>query len=363
MAYVTGKHSTYYGPSMTFLRAGSVCNENVTVLWIEGSYYFIEYNISGGLKKRAYVKSNAIPSPGTIPSKTWRTTCDRYILSEGDVYTCQASSYSSHNTRGKKICTIAKGTRVTYFSTEKPNGWAFIEFEYLNKQKVRGYYWAGYMGSSKPYLSTDDFRSYKQYDYIPAGYPMAGYSLSQGFNDKTTRRKGHLGYDIIGGTEARAIHKGTVVDIRTQYSQHDGIGKAVVLEHEINGEIFYSNYLHLRSIGVEKGDIVYKNQRVGTIGDTGSEPAVHLHLAVYTDHPLIIISGYCSGGKFHPYTFEETCKISTYTSGKYPLYFYGSTESDYEKKYPRCKGLRYYDPYGVISTEARLISEYRNTLM
>lgn len=362
MAYVSGTHSTYYGPSTSYMKAGNVSNESVTILWKESSYYFIEYNISGNKKKRAYVRTVAIPSPGTIPSKSWNSKYTRYISQEGDVYTCQSSSYSSNNTRGKKICTIAKGTRVTYFSVEKPNGWAFIDFEYKNQQKVRGYYWSGYMKSSKPYLSLNDFKSYKEYDIIPAGYPMAGYSLSQGFNDKNTNRKGHLGYDIIGGIKARALFAGTVVDLKQTYKIGDGLGKVVVLSHSINGETFYSNYQHLAKINVRMGQKVSINQEVGDIGDTGSEGATHVHAAVYTNQPLTKISGYCSDGKYHPYTFEEISKISSYKSGKYPKYFYGTTKSDYEKKYPRCKGLRYYDPYGVISTDARIISEYKNTL-
>ncbi|MCT4686054.1 M23 family metallopeptidase [Vallitalea sp.] len=360
---VSGTHTTYYGPNTSYMKAGSVSNESVTLLWQEGSYYFIEYNISGSKKKRAYVRTWAIPSPGTIPSRTWNSTGIRYILNEGDVYTCQASSHSSNNTQSKKICTIAKGTEVTYFSVEKPNGWAFIEFTYKDGQKVRGYYWAGFMGGSKPYLSVNDFKSYKKNYTIPAGYSMAGYTLSQGFNDKSTNRKGHLGYDILG-TKARALFAGKVVGLRTSYETNDGLGLAVVLEHTINNQTFYSNYHHLQSIDKDlyDGKTVSKNQEVGTIGDTGSEGATHLHLAVYTDQKEKRISGYCSSGSDHPYTFEQISKVYEYKSGNYPKYFYGTTKSDYSNKYPRCKGLRFYDPYGVVSTEARVISEYENTL-
>jgi len=69
----------------------------------------------------------------------------------------------------------------------------------------------------------------------------------------------------------------------------------------------------------------------------------------------------CAGGS-HKYTFEETATVSGYT-GKHAMYFYGSTNSskDYEY-YPRCgftRPHRFFDPYGVISTNGAIITHYK----
>lgn len=368
MANVVGSSPTYYGPSNTYMQAGTVANESVTILWKEGSFYFIEYNISGGLKKRAYVTTGSIPSPGTIPVQNWNTLTTRYVGIEGDVYSCPAATNSATNTAGEKICKIAKGTIVTYLSPEKPNGWTLIEFTYKALKKVRAYFWANNLGTSLPVLSLSDFKSFKAGDVIPAGYSMAGYTISQGFNDKTTSNKGHFAYDIAGATTDNVypLFSGDVVGIRSTYSSGDGIGKAVVIKHSpINGETFYSAYLHLDSYSVSVGTPVNPTVSIGKIGNTGTTP-VHLHLTVFTTGVAesdTSINGYATASP-HAGTFEATSTVSAYKSSTtYPVHFYGATASDADTKYPRCGRRRFFDPLGTVSTNANNIKTYKSTLV
>lgn len=195
---------------------------------------------------------------------------------------------------------------------------------------------------------------------------MAGYKVSQGFNDKTTNNKGHFAYDITDTTTENNVYplfSGSVVATRSNYLSGDGIGKAVVIKHTINGETFYSAYLHLSSYSVSVGALVNPAVPIGKIGSTGTG-AVHLHLTVFTTGIAendTTINGYATGS--HDGTFESTATVSMYKSSTtYPLHFYGSTSSDANTKYPRCGRRRFFDPLGTVSTNANNIKTYKSTL-
>lgn len=60
--------TTYAGPGTGYQAAGSVGTESVTAFnEVSGSYTFIEYNISGGLRKRAYIETNKLSTSGGSP--------------------------------------------------------------------------------------------------------------------------------------------------------------------------------------------------------------------------------------------------------------------------------------------------------
>lgn len=369
MAWVSGNYTTYYGPSTSYLQAGSVANENVNILWQESSYYFIEYFV-GSKKKRAYVITDAIPNPGTIPARTWTSQATRYIATYGKVHACPPTTSTPTNTNGVEVCEIARGTTVTYFVGEKPNDWAFIEFDYTNGKKVRAYYWANYMSTSTPSANTlSNFKIYTRENKIAAGLPMAGYNITQGFNDSTGGTyRGHLGYDITDPSSttmcAKSIFPGTVVSIKTTWTTDDGIGKSVVVQHNVNNETFYSTYHHLASISVSINQTVYVDQIIGVMGNTGLEAwnlGAHLHVCLYINSSTTTPYGYCDSTKL--LTFQQTSTVTNYNNGIYPQYFYGSTASDYESKYPRCGQRRFFDPYGCITSNVNDIKTYKYTLL
>lgn len=64
---------------------------------------------------------------------------------------------------------------------------------------------------------------------------------------------------------------------------NNGNGNFVVLKHNIYGNIFYSYYLHLSSVTVDKGDEVYKGQEIGKSGNTGRTTGPHLHFELRKD--------------------------------------------------------------------------------
>jgi murein DD-endopeptidase MepM/ murein hydrolase activator NlpD len=97
----------------------------------------------------------------------------------------------------------------------------------------------------------------------------------------------HAGVDIKpnnAGTNVPiyAVYEGVVV-----YASEDttgmGGGTQIVIKHELDGKVNYSFYYHLDTMTVDVGQHVETEDQIGTMGDTGSEGAVHLHFEVRTE--------------------------------------------------------------------------------
>lgn len=91
-----------------------------------------------------------------------------------------------------------------------------------------------------------------------------------------------LDFDPADGTPFYAIAAGKVVEI------HDdmwGLGKWVVIRHDINGLKFDSVYGHMvrDSTGVHMGQEVAVGDYVGRVGNTGTTTGAHLHLGIIVD--------------------------------------------------------------------------------
>lgn len=90
----------------------------------------------------------------------------------------------------------------------------------------------------------------------------------------------HLAMDISGGKQIKACEKGTVV-----VSTEDPYwGNTILIRHDdirVDGNYLFTEYAHLSKRYVEKGESVYRGQRIGVMGMTGQNiKTVHLHLAV-----------------------------------------------------------------------------------
>jgi len=91
-----------------------------------------------------------------------------------------------------------------------------------------------------------------------------------------------LDFDPADGTPFYAIAAGKVVEI------HDdtwGLGKWVVIRHDINGLKFDSVYAHMirDSTGVHMGQEVQVGDYVGRVGNSGFTTGAHLHLGIIID--------------------------------------------------------------------------------
>src|SRR5690625_54006 len=95
----------------------------------------------------------------------------------------------------------------------------------------------------------------------------------------------HHGLDFAAplGTPIHAIADGTVI--------HAGLGKdgrssmLIIIEHEVDGETFYSWYVHMYPAGVyvTEGQSVGVGDVIGEVGNNGNSTGPHLHLEIHLD--------------------------------------------------------------------------------
>ena len=105
----------------------------------------------------------------------------------------------------------------------------------------------------------------------------------------------HGGIDIINDgyptQDVYAVADGTVVSVYngcphssagTGDECGQGWGNNIQIQHNVNGETYYSRYAHLtqNSIVVQVGSTVTAGQKIGNMGSSGSSTAPHLHLEI-----------------------------------------------------------------------------------
>ncbi|WP_139177877.1 M23 family metallopeptidase [Ruania alba] len=98
----------------------------------------------------------------------------------------------------------------------------------------------------------------------------------------------HTGLDMsaAAGTPIHAVADGTVV--------HAGAGRdgrssmLVIIEHEIDGEKYWTWYVHMYPNGVyvQEGQQVSAGEVIGAVGSYGNSTGPHLHLEVHVDEAL-----------------------------------------------------------------------------
>lgn len=59
----------------------------------------------------------------------------------------------------------------------------------------------------------------------------------------------------------------------------NGLGNYVKIQHDVNGETYYTAYGHMldNSIVVSEGQIVKSGEKIGIIGSTGRSTGIHVH--------------------------------------------------------------------------------------
>ena len=105
-------------------------------------------------------------------------------------------------------------------------------------------------------------------------------------------RKMHAGIDFTApqGTAIRATGNGKVVRVEKRSS---GYGRNVVIDH---GFGYKTLYAHMHEIDVKVGDTVIKGQQIGTVGNTDTSTAPHLHYEVHYKGKAVNPIHYCMDG-------------------------------------------------------------------
>jgi murein DD-endopeptidase MepM/ murein hydrolase activator NlpD len=92
-------------------------------------------------------------------------------------------------------------------------------------------------------------------------------------------RKMHTGVDFTApkGTPIYATGDGVVITVKTVFG---GYGKYVEIDH---GFGFVTRYAHMNDFKVRKGQKVKRGDHIGSVGNTGSSTAPHIHYEVLKD--------------------------------------------------------------------------------
>jgi murein DD-endopeptidase MepM/ murein hydrolase activator NlpD len=93
------------------------------------------------------------------------------------------------------------------------------------------------------------------------------------YGDGLGAGRNHMGFDLLGtrGTPIYAVDAG-----RVTRSGYQGNGSLILDITDRKGAMWF--YGHFDAIFVGRGDTVKAGQLIGTMGDTGSPGAVHLHI-------------------------------------------------------------------------------------
>ncbi len=96
-------------------------------------------------------------------------------------------------------------------------------------------------------------------------------------------RKMHTGVDFSApkGTPIYATGDGVVKLVRTEFG---GYGKYIMIDH---GFGFVSRYAHMNDFNVKMGDKIKRGDQIGTVGNTGSSTAPHVHYEVIKDDKYV----------------------------------------------------------------------------
>ncbi|NBG88930.1 M23 family metallopeptidase [Isachenkonia alkalipeptolytica] len=144
--------------------------------------------------------------------------------------------------------------------------------------------------------SSSDNKYYEDTFVLPTeGRLTTEFGEKRFVNEERTSYR-HNGIDIaaLQGTDILATNYGEVVFTKGMIL----MGNTIVIDH---GHGILSTYMHLDEIHVEEGEMVAKEELIGTVGSTGFSTGPHLHFTVsYYDKPLE--PGYFIIGK--PFTKE-----------------------------------------------------------
>ncbi|MDX2376780.1 peptidoglycan DD-metalloendopeptidase family protein [Microbacterium sp. LRZ72] len=117
----------------------------------------------------------------------------------------------------------------------------------------------------------------------PIQWPFSvGVPITDGFGPRWGSFHHGLDFTPGAGAEIQSVAEGTV---RTATEAGGVYGVHVIVDHEIDGEVFSTHYAHMEygSLQVAQGDKVEAGTVLGHTGDTGLSYGAHLHFEVFVN--------------------------------------------------------------------------------
>jgi len=189
--------TTYYGPSTTTYPSGGYVgpNEEVSVLWSEGSWYYIEYQTSAG-NKRMYVQSSGISNiSGNVieytPVLATRYVCIAESASNSPTYTGPGTEYTSAGS-------VSLHETVYYLSTKSWNNFYLVEYNISGGQKKRAWVFSNYLA---------EMRGLDTYEIVDTPQAQAAYNAGYRFVTRyyTLNSPARPGYEAPHLSRAEAL--------------------------------------------------------------------------------------------------------------------------------------------------------------
>lgn len=132
---VTSSTNAYYSPSTTFYAGAVNTGEYVAILCRSGGWDYIEYNISNGLRKRAFVPSSAIAAYSTPRSSFYQSGSGINFTANSTITVYSGPNANTYGTVGqifaKDVVSIyatfsdGVGGSMVYISYPAGNGYKY----------------------------------------------------------------------------------------------------------------------------------------------------------------------------------------------------------------------------------------------
>jgi murein DD-endopeptidase MepM/ murein hydrolase activator NlpD len=268
----------YRTPNTNYSSIGSVWEENVTVFWKEGNYYYIEYTLSSGAVKRGYIAAAAMSNLSSdIPDSnpyTPQTTTMKAITGTLQILNAPNSTVSNGSIYNESAYP------VTIIGED--GDWYYIQ--YATSTYNRGYVLKSKVndpsGSDSSDLGTSTDTTTNPYAALGWVYFFEGNSpsyISNGYYPSS-----HTGIDVpnTAGTPIRAVATGEVV----YCGEQDQNGYFLTLKctsYAAKNGYFIVRSNHMLSEPLyQKGDVVTQGSIIGYVGATGLATGNHLHFDV-----------------------------------------------------------------------------------
>ncbi len=133
---------------------------------------------------------------------------------------------------------------------------------------------------------------------------MSGFGMRLHPIHKVRRMHAGLDFSAKKGTPIQVTGDGKVVAVK---KLRTGYGRHIIVDH---GYGYKTLYAHMDEMEVKKGQKVKKGQVIGTVGNTGTSTAPHLHYEVRYKDKAVNPIHYCMDG-LSPEQYQEMVNVSS----------------------------------------------------